>query len=309
MVETNDIFFKQLMDIPFVYHYTSVEALFSILEGYRINGHSALPFWASCVYNSNDPKEMVLGYETVKEILPQYEKSCVRNMNLSEVYTKIEYEEQYKERFYTKRPKDGFVEKSTVPYTISFSCKKDFLPMWSMYGENKKGVCLRFNLGILIDNLKDNMDSSFVHYEGDKDNIIRDHLLPTLYDWDALFVEKDKKELSIEDKIKELCLLCDCVSPFVKDKDWVYESEFRIVYCKHYGPWYNDLSFKGLHLMLNKIKVDNHVTLPIEANSLEEIIIGPMANYNVLEHVLRNELKECLLNSVEITPSSIQITK
>ena len=300
------LFNKKLMDNPFVYHYTSVDALFSILEGCRKSELHTLPFWAGCVYNSNDPREMELGYETVKAILPQYEKSCDKSMNLSEVYSKPEYEDQCKKRIF-QRPEDGLVEMSVVPYTISFSCKRDFLPMWSMYGENKKGVCLKFRLRSLIDNL--NTESCFVHYEGDKENIIKDDLLRSLYNTYGLFVEINTKGLTIEDKIKELSILCNCISPFVKSKEWAYESEFRIVTNVHYRQETDGKIFNRIQLTLPKIKIGDYEIIHIDPIFLEEIIIGPMANYNVLEHVLRNELKECLLNNVEITPSSIQITK
>lgn len=303
-MKTGNIFEKRLIETPFVYHYTSVEAIFSILEGYRINGRDALPFRAGCIYNSNDPREMELGYEVVKAILPQYEKCCAKSMNLSEVYSKSEYEDQCKKLFF-QRPKDGLVEMSTVPYTISFSCKRDFLPMWSMYGNNKRGGCLKFNLGYLIDSLNTECCCSFVHYEGDKDNVISDYLLPQLYKTSVLL--NDKKMLSINDKIQELSLICDCISPFVKCDDWGYESEFRIVSKVHYRQELNDKSFNSIPLTLPKFKVFDYDEIPINPAPLDEIIIGPLANYNVLEHVLRNELKECLLNHVKITPSSIQI--
>ena len=115
--------------------------------------------------------------------------------------------------------------------------------------------------------------------------------------------------MTIDNKIDELSLLCDCISPFVKSDDWSYESEFRVVVHKHYGPQYNDDFFNGFQLVPNTFKIEDYVTLPISANSLEEIIIGPLANYNVLEHVLSKELTECMLNNVVISPSVIEITK
>lgn len=309
MQVASKLYMKKLMDNPFVYHYTSVDALLSILEGCRKNeNNSTLPFWAGCVYNSNDPREMELGYEAVKLILPQFENSCAKNMNLSEVYTKPEYEEKCIQRF-SQRPKDGFVEMSTIPYAISFSCKRDFLPMWSMYGNDKRGVCLKFNLGKLIDDIKEISD--FVHYECCQYNIIKEQMLPELYNFIVMRMDRGNGEMSISDKIEELSLLCECISPFVKSDDWAYESEFRVVSYKHYGPnyinFFNDFSvspFCGA-----TVKVDNHDTISISADTLEEIIIGPLANYDVLEHTLRNELNECMLNHVEITQSSINITK
>lgn len=304
MIQSEDIFYKKLIDNPYVYHYTSIEALFSILEGYRQKGCHALPFWAGCIYKANDQREMELGYNIIKEILPKYEKKHNKSINLSEIYNKVEYEKLCKKNLFPK-PIDGFVEMSSVPYIISFSCKRDFLPMWSMYGDGKKGVCLKFRLSKLIDCLRGNLQLCFVYYEGDEDNIIERYLLPSLYDCNA---NRVSKELSIEDKVNELSSLCDCISPFVKTKDWSYEAEFRIVYYEHYGPQIDD-KFQNLLITLNQIQVKGHVTLPIGSKSLEEIIIGPLAKYDVVKHVLRNELIECQLGDIQITPSSTSIVK
>lgn len=297
----NTIFFKKLLDNPFVYHYTSIDALFSILEEYRENGGNTLPFRAGCVYKTNDSREMALGYDTLKSILPQFEKSNANSIGLSGVYGSEDYEKQCKEQLFQK-PIDGAVEMSTIPYTISFSCKRDFLPMWAMYGDGKKGVCLKFSLNKLISCLPGIPSICFVHYDGDEPNIINDYLLPSVYD---IGPKRISREISIEEKISELSILCDCISPFVKTKDWAYEEEFRIAYFERYGLYFDD----GFHFALKKKIIEDHITLPIDAKSLEEIIIGPLSNYKVVEHVLRNELNECLLSNVDITRSSIMIAK
>lgn len=116
--------------------------------------------------------------------------------------------------------------------------------------------------------------------------------------------------LSINDKIQILSLICGCISPFVKCDDWAYESEFRIASNIDYRQVPNNkFGINRIQLKLSKFKVEDYDLIQIDPVSLEEIIIGPLANYNVLEHVLRNELKDCMLNNIEITPSSIQITK
>lgn len=306
MKKYEDALYKKLIGNPFVYHYTSIEALFSILEGYRRNGLYALPFRASSIYNTNDPRELKLGFDTVKNILPVFENSLNDNMNLSEVYENPKDETECKNRCFQK-PEDGLIETGSVPYAISFTCKRDFLPMWSMYGCNKKGVCIKFNLNKIIDKLGGIIQFCFVHYDDNKDNIIEDYLLPLLYE--MFNTKRNNNKLSINEKIEELGLLCDCIAPFVKCKDWSYEEEFRIAYYKLYEP-INDLTIAGLPLSLKMQTVKDHIEgIPINAKALEEIIIGPLADFPVVEHVLRSELNECLLNDVDITPSSIQITK
>ena len=285
--------FKFLEDSPFVYHYTSMEALFSILEGYRpVVYTGSIPFRASCIYNANDPREMELGFDVVKKYLPQFEMNNQNNMNLSEVYQDSSYKQYYLDKYHRK-PINGMIQYGLVPYTISFSHKRDFLPMWSMYGNNCKGVCLKFNINRIKEISVKRSHFDFVSYDGDKQyDVMEDHFA-LLYELEA---KKSNKTIIIEEKKEILSTCCLCVSPFIKSSDWSYEKEFRIVYNHNYEP---ELEMK---------RVQRYVDYPINSIALEEIIIGPSANYQVMEHIIRNELKECLLNSVTITPSLIEIT-
>ena len=248
-----DKFIKKLELTPFVYQYTSMEALFTILEGCRkaneTKANNIIPFRASCIYNVNDPREMELGFDAIKKFLPSFEKEQSNNINLSEVYKDQDAENRCREKC-KDRIKDGMIESGIVPYTSSFSQKRDFLPMWSLYGGNFKGACLVFDLMKIIESLNGNMQFGFVSYEDDEssaDNL--ESFFPQIYGW---VQNSCKTNMTIEEKILELSSICSVFSPLFKSKDWEYEREFRIVY--------------------------------------------------------RNELNECLMNEVRITPSSIKIT-
>ena len=110
--------------------------------------------------------------------------------------------------------------------------------------------------------------------------------------------------MDINEKIDELSILCACISPFVKSSDWAYEKEFRIVVDKYYPLKMNK---KQLLIDFEKNTIDPYVFYPISPNALDEIIIGPKENYSVIEHIIRNELKECLLNEVKIPHSSLEL--
>lgn len=153
----------------------------------------------------------------------------------------------------------------------------------------------------------DNAQVDFVFYDRNTDNYVFDEHFALLYDWD---LRRLKENMTIEEKIEELSILCTCVSPFIKTNDWAFENEFRIVKYKHYGPKPNheflkDLRFHGI----KETKVEPYVYCNIGSKALEEVLLGPLTNYDVVEHILRKELEECLLNDVEITPSSIAISK
>lgn len=307
MTKLTDKFLAKLNDTKFVYQYTSLEALFAILEGYRksktTNGF--LPFRASCIYNLNDPREMKLGFDVIKRFLPNFENERSYNLNLSEVYKDIETENRCREKCHDPIF-DGTIEAGTIPYTSSFSRKRDFLPMWSLYGSSFKGACFVFDLMKLIDSANDNMQFGFVSYEDDESEFdVLESFIPQIYKW---LQNIYKKDMNIEEKINELSAICAVFSPFFKCKDWAYESEFRIVCQKHYEIDFSHDFIKGLSWNpMPKKKVEPYDYYQIKANALKEIIIGPCANYCDVEHILRNELNECLMNDVIITPSLIKI--
>lgn len=297
-------FEERLIKTPFVYHYTKMETLFAILEGYRQNKEKGfLSFRANSIYYLNDPREMMLGFDAVKKFLPEYEKETNCNMYLSEVYLDSDNENLCRKEC-IERPVDSTIEKGSVPYSSSFSTKEDFLPMWKMYGGDLKGVCLKFDLVKLVGPLPEPFQFGFVSYDGDEDDSYLKEIFSNIYDWES----KHYKSMIISEKIEELSLLCACISPFVKSADWAYEQEFRIVYNIAYGLPKDRKSFEDqIRHGIKKTKIYPYILYSICPNALEEIIIGPYADYNTYEHILRNELKECLLNEVRITPSSIEI--
>lgn len=304
---------SELEKCEYVYHYTYFESLLSILEFYRQQKfHNALPFKATCIYNVNDPTEMERGISALKRFLPEYENSITNNLGLSEVFTEEQYEEKCIKQF-NHRDNGSMIENGVIPYTTSFSLKKDFLPMWSMYGNSGYGVCLKFNLKKIVEMLPDRHLFGMVSYDESTEKKALNEILPLLYKYT---LNDTTPPMTIEDKINEVSSILLNVSPFMKKEEYEYEQEFRIAYYKYYGDEIDPFSSKEAkrRKMLNVINngmsksvIVPFQYIPINANSLEEIIIGPKAEYNVIEHVLRNELKECLLNKVLITESLIPI--
>lgn len=247
---------------------------------------------------------MELGFKVVKKILPQFEENHPYSLNLSDVYKNITYENECIKQF-SRRPTYKMIDTGVVPYIVSLTENRDFLPMWSLYGNKCKGVCLKFNLPKLIKDINTSM--GFVSYGEDENGYVKDFYLPELYNFEVAI---HNKEMTIDEKIRELSLLCLCISPFVKNKSWAYENEFRIECYHNYMARTDEGISKGLLLSgTRKEKIERFIELSIKANTLEEIIIGSLANYNVIEHILKNELNECNLGDVMITQSSISITE
>lgn len=283
----------------FVYHYTSIETLFAILEGYRKSKESnVLTLRASNIYRVNDPKEMVMGYDVLKKWIRRYEDSqCIPvSIRLSEVYQNEEYEAKCKSDYLQTRNAD-FIEVGEVPYVISFSFRHDYLPMWGLYGDKGKGVCLKFALSEL-----QSLTSSLpglVNYCGRTNLEGFKNTMEFMYG--CYMRELKDMEVPVETKIRELATICLTTAPFVKHKDYQYEKEYRFVFYN----WYNQrkISMPSHKTSIYKILPYIEVAIPVKA--LQGIIIGPDVNFDVMKHVVRKELEECRLNAGMVTKSRI----
>ena len=284
-----------------LYHYTSFDALFAILESYRKNKKKQLIFWASNIYGVNDKREMEAGFDAIKRYLPKYEMENIpKELWLSEVYNNPDSEEKCKKDYIYERCVNT-TKTAVIPYVISLSKKGDYLPMWSMYGDKCKGVCIVFDAGLLQDGLFQNFVIDTIVYDKRNENEMLNEILPNTYKLYKKEYEKSPLDLTIDTKIKELATICLYVAPFFKYKDYQYEKEFRIVEYVYYGQNVFDIP----RIIIKENVVDKHIDVPIQIDALKGIIIGPDANYEVMKHVLGIELENCGLSPSIIKPSKI----
>lgn len=295
---------EELNHIHYVYHYTSNDTLFAILEHYRKNKNKkSLIFRASNIYNLNDPKEMEAGYDVVKSFLNEYEKEKIPETYwLYEVSCKKENEIKCKED-YMVGSKGYLIGTGIVPYTVSFSARRDYLPMWSLYGKTGKGVCLKFDAYKMI-NESLNVQVGFVAYDMKSRMRTMQEVIPNGY---KLYTDSYKNkldELSIEKKIKELATICLYASPFIKYKDYKYEKEFRLVYYDYYGYDNKELDIIPYSLFLPHHKLKPYIEVPISSNSLKEVIMGPSMDKDSMIEIISREIKECNLD-VRVSKSKV----
>lgn len=284
---------EELKHIRYVYHYTSLETLLAILENYRKDKKKkGLLFRASNIYKVNDPKEMEVGYDIIKEYLKEYETTNIPEPYwLHEIANSNKYEAICKNNYFVGN-KEFLTEPSIIPFIISFSAKRDYLPMWSLYGKTGLGVCLKFDTFRIIEEEYEGQ-IGFVVYDNKKGLKMMKESFSDCYNW--YFNEyKDKlNQLTIDKKVHEIGNLCLFVSPFVKYKDYKYEKEFRIVYYKNYADTIN-IPPSNHNLFNPKIYlVDKYIEVPIPVSSFKEVILGPSMNKSVLTHVVKKELDEC----------------
>ena len=296
---------SQLKRTRYVYHYTSIETLFAILGNYRNTGEKdQLVFRASNIFRVNDPSEMVSGYDIVKSYLYNYEieKNIPEELRLSEVYINIENENKCKDD-YLNTIRGNYIDIGSVPYVISFSGKRDYLPMWSMYGNQGKGVCLKFDVYDIINNMIFPLITGFVSYDKKTCYKKLSSIISFLYDGYLDSWKEKEEKLTIENKIYELSFICFSVSPFIKYKDYKYEKEYRMVHNMHYGPDVNLLS-KRLLISLPVQDIKPYVEIPIYAYSLKEIIMGPCIDKQIMKDVVKREIDSCKL-SVRVSYSEV----
>ena len=244
---------------------------------------------------------MEAGYDALKRFLPQYENSVPKELKLSEVYNNIEYEEACKRDYIYERNTDTILT-GIIPYVISLSKKRDYLPMWSMYGHKGKGVCIMLGSYILQDHLVDGFEMDSVAYGTRIGQKVLSEKIPEAYSFYIKEYKNNLGKMTMETKIRELATLCLHVSPFFKYKDYKYEEEFRMAYNVYYGQ---DLFNNPRPIIIKENKVKPYIEVPVPIESLKGIIIGPDADYEVMKHVLGLELESCGLASKIIQKSKI----
>lgn len=268
-----------------VYHYTSIDALHSILERYRDNNcNDFIELWASNIWFLNDPQEMLKAPDIVLNILHRLEKSLniIDSLRITKTYNDIDSIINSRYKRLLKRDDNLFI--------FSLSNNVDTLPMWSMYAKNGKGVCLCFDKNELTDYFKQDQEQQV-------------ELVPVSYDFDNLENSTmGKLEAIYQQYIEEIT--DDCIqdkdsvidnflysfirilAPLYKDPAYRYEGEERLI-CTQQGYRFNNtikfrVSSNGYIIPFRIIKI------PVGA--LKKIIIGPSYDYELLSLGLRHEM-------------------
>lgn len=267
-----------------IYHYTSIDALHSILDKYRDSKCKGfIELWASSIWLLNDPLEMLKAPDIVLNVLQKLEDSL--NINDSLKITKKHNDiDSINSRYKRLLKRDNNL------FIISLSNNVDTLPMWSMYAKNGKGVCLCFDKNELTDYFKQDQEQQV-------------ELVPVSYDFDNLENSTtDKLEAIYQQYIEEITgdsiqdkdsvinsffySFIHILAPLYKDPAYRYEGEERLV-CTHQGYRFNSnikfrVSSNGYVIPFRIIKI------PVGA--LKKIIIGPSYDYEVLSLGLRQEM-------------------
>ncbi len=272
-----------------IYHYTSTEVLCKLLEHCHQQGDKkSMMFWASSAYAMNDIMEMQNGYDFLRSFLNNYEDNIPEEERLYSFMT------QSGDVFFNGNEKDFFLSEEKTPFVVSFSMDGDSYPMWEIYGDKGKGVCLVFDENIIkedqdLKKLKINYHA--VAYM--KDNPIENDIWISLGRMLRNEVRRNHfiNELLPNEKTKEtfkklfLSEICPFVSAFIKIGQYSFENEFRLLSI-------DDSEGSNVHFRVSSHgNVIPYIDLPIPLSSLHKVIVGPnlasQLSVSNLEHMLR----------------------
>lgn len=270
-----------------LYHYTSFESLLNMLGGIH---DDMLELWASSAFAMNDPSEMQLGYDFLRKFLKEYEGGIKGFTDLYELMPPS------KTHVFSIDDSQYHFDKHFTPFIISFSYNEDFLPMWHVYGNRGKGVCLGFDEDLLDQKLSSPI--CYLHsvaYEestpGDK--IILESLASTII---RSYNHYNEIKKSLSNKTEESILkgfvirhICPFVSAFIKNKDYSFENEVRLMIM-------NDLESPEVNIRQNKNhRIIPYIKVKIPLRCLKDITLGTgistKENKTYLESYLRRYSK------------------
>lgn len=277
-----------------VYHYTTIETLYNILASYKeAEDKEYFTFWASNALEQNDTEELSFSFKDLYEVLLQVEKNKKENgedLSHKKLSEAIEWG-----KFENKNPNeikdeiDKLVkDREQTPYTLSFSRQKDKLLMWSIYANGGNGICLAFNENKLtkiqakmtccIDNVKYNIKKN------DLTNLVNqvyDAYLKSFEGDDIISLNK-----VFDEGTTYLRMMLGLISPFIKNKAFGDEKEWRIAF-------YKNKETNIFTRLTGNQNIVHYVKVGLPISALSKIIVGPCANYNNVVDLLQNEASSC----------------
>lgn len=280
-----------------VYHYTTLETLYSILASYKeSNDKEHFTFWASNALDQNDTEELSFSCEDLLEAILRVEKR-IEEKGVSLSYKKISKAIDWG-LFLGRDPKKVIDEinqhvknREYTPYTLSFSHQEDKLLMWSIYANTGNGICLVFNQEELL-SLKTKLITVCNDVQYDAENKDIKAFLGVIEGLYNCYLKEFKEdELTSTGEIHEegtiyLKMMLDFVSPYIKNNAFEDENEWRIVLLNNPQADYYTRVTKNQNVI-------HYVKVGIPISALNNIIIGPCADYSKVVEQLIKVASDC----------------
>lgn len=184
-----------VQEIPILYHYSSVKALFSeILIRQPESEDKAISLFATDSRYLNDVSEIALGKQMMREVM---EKMKIK------AYERIMDE-------------IGELERINI---ISFSKECDSIPMWSTYGNKGDGIALGFDSQVLKDSLRF-ICPCLYSKESTEESLRR------LIDY---YLARKRSPEEMRDIILQIMVVCTIILGQIKNHYYEYEREVRYI--------------------------------------------------------------------------------
>ena len=246
------------------YHYTTFETFLRILQGIKLVGKEPmLHLHATRIDKVNDPTEMSIKKETLLRLIQHYEQK----KNVSQVFRiadKIKDMSQSEINHIIKSEKGEH-----PPYVACFSKKRDYLPMWSLYGDKHHGVCMCFSDGIT------KIKNGAILIYGDVAYSLRKESDSVNSGLDIHYMFPNTRQEGIKSIVSDIL---SCISPFIKNGNYSYEREFRL--CVYNYQEEEEFSVRY-------VSTDDFISLPVPVSSLKQVILGSKVPLKITEQLLQ----------------------
>lgn len=272
------------LESEFLYHYTSMDALCSMLSEYRKNSSTGnLTFWASSIFTMNDPREMSYGAEVLEILLPAIEKLFGLPPENSLDIKNLDREKVLKDT-------------TTTPFVLSFTANENELGMWNLYGDNGCGISLILSKDVKSIPLEGGNSSGLVKVNYNKGidnypnlaNIFNNGIIEWRNHNDPAKI-MECKERTLSNLFTQLC-------PYIKSEAYKNENEYRICFA--------NVPYKSVKFRTKNKSIIPYIEVPLPIKYLKGIQLGPCCNYKMVEQSLRFLLDTCGLN-IDILSSDI----
>ena len=267
---------------------------------------SYFKFWASSIYAMNDPMEFLYGYDKLcDEVLPEIEKEIGITDDLYKLSKLLENCKDQNSLSWKKEILEDLYETHQIPFIVSFSKKRDFLPMWTTYANNGNGICLGFsNIEYRVKDKNfdvdviHNLHAQEVNYIG-FDNVVKNILRNMYKDCYEEFKSASKEQLGNVMK-KAFATFSVVSAPYHKHGAYSYEEEERLIQFKTDEA---DVRYR----CSDSGRLIPYIEIPVKKEYLQEVIIGPCADYEAVRRELLCEFRRYNINvdKDSIIPSEV----
>ena len=283
-------------------HYTSVEALFSILQSVScMDGCSYFVLRATNALYTNDKEELKVGYNFLIKYLKKLEDGRPEKCQITNYLVDAKKSNRFKQYIETDYL-NWFYSGQMTPYVISLSRIIDKVSMWKqLYGRGGNGVCLVLDMSTM-EYKSDEIDINCplpitygkrIGFQKEKELFIMT-IMHEYQDFLNLVRDIDDLDNIIELKLQAFCNLCSFVSSYFKSEKWHDEQEVRIMCMTKEN---NALCIK------HDEKKRPYVNVFVPLTCLKRIIIGPTVRNEIREGIMSNALK------IGLSPNNIVVSQ